>query len=121
MVNVEGGQIVDNKTVTCTDGAACDTDGPCNDTCTLSVAACINQNDPNVADCTPPAGLDSASIKGKVTVAVPQLLEGSACGSFLDLPVQIKFNKKGTYLSKKSKQKLKGKAKAPGPSAAGQP
>jgi len=115
VVNVvnDGTQVVDNKTVNCTDGAACDSDGPCNDTCTLQVAACINQNDPNVADCTPPAGLDSASIKGKVTVAVPQLLEGSACGSFLDLPVTVKFNKKGTYLAKKSKQKLKGKAKAP--------
>ena len=59
------------------------------------------------------AGLEKARIKGKVTIAVPQLLEGSACGAFLDATVEARFNRKGAYLPKKSKLKLKGKARAP--------
>ena len=112
-VENDGVQVVDNKTVLCTDGTACDADGQCDNVCTFQIAACINQNDPNLPDCTPPAGLDSVKIKGKVTIQVPQLLEGSVCGAFLDAPVEAKFNKKGAYLPKKSKLKLKGKAKAP--------
>jgi len=113
-VRNDGVQIVDNRTVVCTDGTECDRDGVCgNDSCLFRVAACINQTDANLPDCTPPAGLEKARIKGKVTITVPQLLEGSVCGAFLDATVEARFNKKGAYLPKKSKLKLRGKAKAP--------
>jgi len=106
-------QVEDGKKIFCTDGDPCDL-GPCGDNvCNMRAGACINQVDPNLPDCTPPAGLDKATIKNKVTIAVPQLLEGARCGELVDFAIEAKFNGKGKYQAKKSKQSLKGKAKAP--------
>jgi hypothetical protein len=92
-ISVEGidagsARVEKNRKVLCTDGEACDT-GACGDgVCNLRVAACINQ--PGLAQCTPPAGLKRLKVKGKLNVGIPQLLEGSACGSFLDVTVATK-------------------------------
>lgn len=117
------GFVIDNTSkkkvgVTCTDGAPCDQDGTCNGTCALTVGVCINI--PDLEGCTAPATLDKASAKGKVkgvkgeqgkiVVQVPQLLEGSVCGAFLDVAIPIKETKKGP---KPGKANLKSSATAP--------
>jgi hypothetical protein len=49
--NVRAGRVV-----RCTDGDPCDTDGVCGDkSCTLRVAVCIDQRDPNLPSCHPAA------------------------------------------------------------------
>jgi hypothetical protein len=94
-----GDQVTKNKTLLCTDGAACD-QGPAGDNqCTFSAALCINQTDVNVPQCTPPASLDSVKVKAKgavkLNVQVPQLLTGSECGSFVDVTLTIPLKKNG--------------------------
>ena len=91
-----------NKIVLCTDGEACDT-GPGGDNqCDVRVALCINQTDPNLPDCTPPASLRRVTVtdqrKVKLNLAVPQLLEGSACGAFIDATIPVRVSKKGKVL-----------------------
>src|SRR5215475_7588650 len=82
--DVRGGRVV-----ACTDGDPCDTDGECgNGSCTLSVAVCINQTDPNLAACHPPTGLQKLVVSPKLAGAVPGSLDGSACGSFDAMPVK---------------------------------
>jgi hypothetical protein len=103
-----------NKKVLCTDGEACDL-GACGDRrCDVRIRVCINQSDPNVAACAPPARLDRVTVKArgkvKLDVAVPQLLEGPQCGAFLDAAVPIKVNKKGKPLPSKATLKLAAKA-----------
>lgn len=102
----------------CVDGTACDLDGACNGSCRFSFSACINV--PGQAGCTPPAMLEKLKAKGNVTgvkgasgkftVEVPQLLEGSVCGAFVDVDIPLKENKKG---QKANKAKVKLDAKAP--------
>jgi hypothetical protein len=107
-------RVQNNKTVLITDGEAGDT-GPCGDfKCSVRVAACINQNDPNLPDCTPPASLDSVTVKGAFTITVPQVLTGSACGAFLngDVDAKVKRDKDGNVKKAKAgKKKIKLKAK----------
>ncbi len=111
-INVDGidansSRVQKNKKVLCTDGEACDT-GACGDgVCNMRVAACINQ--PGLSRCTPPAGLQRFKVKGKLNIGVPQVLEGSACGSFLDVTVATKKTKKKV---KPGKAKFKVQAKA---------
>ncbi len=111
-INVDGidansSRVQKNKKVLCTDGEACDT-GACGDgVCNMRVAACINQ--PGLSRCTPPAGLQRFKVKGKLNIGVPQALEGSACGSFLDVTVATKKTKKKV---KPGKAKFKVQAKA---------
>ena len=83
--DVRGGRVV-----SCTDGDPCDTDGECgNGSCTLSVAVCINQTDPNLAACHPPTGLKKLFVSPRLpAAAVPGSLDGSACGSFVAMPVK---------------------------------
>ena len=120
VAGIENGtpRVEKNKIVLCTDGEACDT-GACGDSsCTLSIAACINQTDPSLA-CTPPTGLQKLNIKGRLNVQAPQLLEGPQCGQPLSVTIPVKFNKKGKPLPKKSKVTLKGVGKGSrGPSRA---
>src|SRR5262245_54967567 len=74
-------------TVAASDGGdTCDLDTQVNGTCTFGVSVCINQ--PGVEGCTPPSGLDKVTASGKakggggkLVIAAPQLLEGSACGA----------------------------------------
>jgi hypothetical protein len=114
--NVDPDQVVlDGKKqlVVCQDcDPSCDLDGVTtpNGSCTISVGVCINQS--GVTGCTPPAGLDKASAKGKVkgvkgdggkiVVDVPQLLEGSACGALVDVFIPLKETKKGAKDGKAS-------------------
>jgi hypothetical protein len=115
VVGVENGttSVENNRTVHCTDGDPCDL-GPCgDDRCDLRVAACANQLDPNLADCVPPAeGLKSAKIRSKLELQAPSLLTDAACTPFVDVGVDARFDKAGRYLEKKSRAKLKGKARA---------
>jgi len=98
--------VVNSKKITCTDGEACDS-GTCGDgICNIGVAACINQ--PGLAGCTPPRGLQKLQVKGKVNIRIPQVLEGPACGEFLDVPIQTKKGGK-----KPGKAKFVVVAKAP--------
>jgi len=106
-------------TVTCTDGDPCDLDGACNDACEFNVGVCINLA--GVTGCTAPATLDKASAKGKVkgvkgeqgkvVIEVPQLLEGSVCGAFIDVNIPVKVKKNGD--KKSNKAGLKTAATAP--------
>jgi hypothetical protein len=79
----------------------------------MRAGVCINQTDPTLPDCTPPAGLDKVTIKNKLNIQAPQLLEGSICGAVVQFEVAAKFNKKGKYQAGKSRQSVMGKAKAP--------
>ncbi|HWP67500.1 MAG TPA: hypothetical protein VNO26_16505 [Candidatus Limnocylindria bacterium] len=100
-------------TVTCADGDdTCDADTRVDGTCTFNVTVCIDQT--NVPECTPPAGLDKLTasgkakgVKGKLAFQTPQLLEGSACGAFVEFKVPVKS------LTKAGKGTVKIKAKAP--------
>jgi len=91
-----GPQVKSNRIVLCTDGDACDADGVCNDSCTLRVAACVDQKDPNLPTCTPPSSLQKLKVNAKLQPGEPASLTGSACGSFVDLtvPVRTKGGKK---------------------------
>jgi hypothetical protein len=104
-----------SKEVLITDGDVGD-QGPCGDNkCMVSVGACINQHDPNLPDCTPPASLDKLTVKGALTVSVPQLLTGSACGAFatVEVDAKVKRDKDGNIKKASAgKAKLKLKAKA---------
>src|SRR5262245_42565439 len=53
-----GPDVRSNRIVQCVDGDPCDTDGACgNGSCRFQVAICVNQHDPNLPGCTPPASL----------------------------------------------------------------
>lgn len=114
-ITVPSDRVQKSKQVLITDGDVGDT-GPCGDEkCLVHLGLCINQTDPNLADCTPPSGLDSLVVKGKVNISVPQLLDGSACGAFVDIEVPTKIKRDGQGNIKKAKAgkvKFKVKAKA---------
>ena len=103
---------------TCVDGDLCDLDGTCNGECMFSVGVCINV--PDKPGCTAPAELESLKAKGNVTgvkgesgkivIDVPQLLEGSICGAFVDVIVPLKGKEDKP---KAGKGKVKIDAKAP--------
>ena len=90
-LNVEGiteSNVRSGRVVLCHDGDPCDTDGKINDVCTFKVAVCIDQS--NLSACHPPAGLQTLHVSSKLpTAARPSSLEGSACGSFVDVPVKL--------------------------------
>jgi hypothetical protein len=87
-----GPDVRSGRVVSCTDGDPCDTDGKCgNGSCTFSVAVCINQTDPNLPACHPPTGLQKLFVNpSKLAGAVPGSLDGSACGSFVAIPLPLK-------------------------------
>src|SRR4029450_777647 len=91
-----GPQVTSNRVVECTDGDACDADATCgNDSCTLRVAVCIGQDDPNLAACTPPAAFRRLKVNKRLLPALPGTMEGSACGGFIDLIVGVKVRRNG--------------------------
>jgi plastocyanin len=95
-VDVPGAQVTNSRVVTCTDGDACDADATCgNDQCTFRVAVCINQDDPNLATCTPPTALRRVAVNRRITSALPPTLTGSACGGFVDVTVPVKVKRNG--------------------------
>jgi cysteine-rich repeat protein len=100
------------KTVLCTDGEGCDL-GACGDNvCTVSVAVCANQKDPALPACTPPAALKSLKVRGKLSVQVPQRLQGPVCSQPVTGAINATLNKKGKYVKGKSLVTLKATAKA---------
>jgi hypothetical protein len=105
--------VQDNRRILCIDGDPCDL-GPCgDDVCTLRVALCVNQLDPNLADCTPPAGgLEKVRVRNAISLEPPDALAESSCSPWVDFSIEARFNKAGKYLAKKSRQRLKGKARA---------
>ena len=109
-------QVKGNKQVLITDGESGD-NGPCGDfKCSVRVGVCINQKDPNLSACTPPASLDQLKVKGAFNITVPALLSGSACGAFVtgELQAKVKLNKDGTVKkAKPGKTTIKIMAKAP--------
>ena len=89
-LNVEGvspSDIKSGRVVTCHEGDPCDTDGKINDVCTFKVAVCIDQT--NLPACHAPKGLDKLKVSQPIRAAVLSSLTGSACGSFVDVPVKL--------------------------------
>jgi len=114
-ITVPSDRVQKSKEILVTDGDAGDT-GACGDEkCLFHLGLCINQTDPNLTDCTPPSGLDSLKVKGKVNISVPQFLTGSACGAFADIevPTKVKRDKEGNIKTAKA-GKLKFKVTAKG-------
>jgi hypothetical protein len=101
-------------TITCTDGDPCDAGEAGDDQCIINLGVCINQT--NVPECTPPGSLSKLTAKGKakgtgkIVIGVPELLEGSVCGAYVDVPVPVKVKKNGTKSPGKGKVKVVGKA-----------
>ena len=81
-------EVRSGRVVLCHDGDPCDTDGTINDVCTFKVAVCIDQS--NLPACHPPTGLQTLHVSSKLpTAAIPSSLTGSACGSFVQVPVNL--------------------------------
>src|SRR5262249_17341927 len=59
-----------------------------NSSCTFRVAVCIDQQDPNLPECHPPSSLQKLHPNPRLDGAVPSPLEGSVCGTFVDVPVR---------------------------------
>ena len=98
---------VQGKKVLVTDGEAGD-NGPCGDfKCNVSVGVCINQDDPNLPDCTAPASLDKLKVNKAYNISVPQLRSGSVCGAFVDgeVSAKVKRDKNGDVKSAKAGKK----------------
>src|SRR5438094_986593 len=79
------------RSVKCMDNTACDADTTCGQ-CTIGVALCLNQTDPNVPKCTPHPPLTSVTVTTphppftSVTVTTGQTLNvpdlsSTACGT----------------------------------------
>jgi hypothetical protein len=98
-IDSPGPNVSAGRFVTCTDGDPCDADGVCGDnTCTFRVAVCINQQDPNLPACHPPASLQKLHVSSKIVGAEPSSFMGSACGTFVDVTVPSN-KKRGQRLS----------------------
>ena len=90
-LNVEGigpSDVRSGRVVLCHENQPCDTDGTINGVCTFKVAVCIDQS--NLSGCHPPTGLHTLHVSSKLpAAAVPSSHTGSACGSFVDVPVKL--------------------------------
>src|SRR5690348_9319270 len=54
------------KLLRCRDGDACDADGIANGVCTFDVSVCLDQTDPALPDCTPPAdGISTYQVRNR--------------------------------------------------------
>ena len=80
--------------VECMEGTACDADGQCNGQCTVNVALCLNQTDPNVPKCTPEPPL--LSVTSDPSLEVPDLAS-TTCGRFTGVVVPLKTKKHGAH------------------------
>jgi len=113
-----GLNVVDG-TATCTDGAACDSDGVVNDSCLFPVGFCLNVDDANFSDCDTGSNITEVAIAAKpdsatITAAAAKLsaalpLAGTSCffSDGLRVPVKIAGTSK-----KDGKAKVKVKATA---------
>jgi plastocyanin len=93
-VDSPGPDVKGNRTVRCVEGEACDTGACGNASCTLRVAVCVDQHDPNLPECTPASSLRKLKVNGKIASAVPGSRTGSACGGFIDVTIPLKKNGK---------------------------
>jgi uncharacterized delta-60 repeat protein len=110
---VGAGAVQKSQIVVCVDGDPCDQGACGDDRCDVRLAACASQTDPALPDCTPPASLDSAKLGGALAGETGVLLAGPACTADVTVGVPVKRNRRGSYLARKSKLVIKGKAKAP--------
>ena len=87
-----GGSEISARRVECADGdPSCDLDGACDDSCRFGVSICLNQVDPALPDCRPPAGLLRASERGIDPVGLRfPALASSACGAFVGVDAPIR-------------------------------
>jgi hypothetical protein len=87
-----GGGELSARGVECADGdPSCDLDGACNGRCRFAVSICVNQVDPALPSCTPPAGLLRASERGAHQVGLRfPALASSACGAFVGVDAPIR-------------------------------
>jgi len=96
--DLEGTHSLKNpKTLECADGdPTCDTDGRCNNVCTLKVRLCINSA--TVPGCTPPSQLATLKFKShpkSFALSTPASLTGAQCTAFNTVPLPVKVSKKG--------------------------
>ena len=83
-----------SRNAECTDGdPSCDLDGACDGSCRIGVAACVNQNDPALPNCTPPfrpSALLRVNERGRdqVGLNVPSFAS-SACGAFVSVDTPV--------------------------------
>ena len=82
------------KSVLCMDNdPVCDTDTTCGQ-CTIGVALCLNQTDPNDPKCTPHPPLTSVTVDTGQPLNVPDL-SSTACGTSTGVVVPLRTTKKG--------------------------
>ena len=94
-------------------GDACDTGACGDDACQVRIRLCVNQPDPNLADCVPLDALGGVTVKpvGKVKLDVaPPSLEGAQCGPSSEGTIPVKAGKRGRRLPGKAKLKIIAKA-----------
>jgi hypothetical protein len=107
-------------TATCTDGAACDSDGVANDACLFPVGFCFNVTDPALSDCDTGSPLSALTVSAKpasaaIAATVAQIsaalpLAGASC--FFSDGVYVPVRITGSGSRKDGKAKLKVKAEA---------
>lgn len=93
LTGVTAAQITKGKKVTCIDGDPCDSDALCDGTCTFDAAICVNQTDPALASCTPPAALTSFKVNAMGVVLPSPGNSGPNCSARVQLPVPLKGSK----------------------------
>jgi hypothetical protein len=103
---VTADQVAKGKKVTCMDGDPCDADQLCNGTCTFDAAVCVNQTDPALASCTPPAALTLFKVNAGGDVIPAPGNSGANCSNRVNLNVALKGSKQ-----KNGKRKVKALAK----------
>jgi hypothetical protein len=106
LTGVTASQVVKGKKVTCMDGDPCDADSLCNNSCTFDAAICVNQNDPALASCTPPAALSSFKVNAMGLVLPSPGTSGENCSDRVSVVVPLKGNK-----NKNGKRAIAAKAK----------
>jgi hypothetical protein len=106
-VDVTGVTSSSNR-IECQEGDPCD-QSPCGDaTCKFEVRVCVNE--PNVQDCTPPAGgLKSMKAPGPLRSGIPGDLTGESCGQAVTFDLKLKRDGQ-----KKNKRVIRTRATAAG-------
>lgn len=88
-----------SRSAECTDGdPSCDLDGACDGSCRIGVAACVNQHDPALPNCTPPfppSALLRVNERGRdqVGLNIPSFAS-SACGAFVSVDTPVTRRKR---------------------------
>lgn len=92
-VQSPGPQVERSKIVRVVEGDAGDV-GPCGDfACTVRAGLRLNEPDPNLAGCVPPAALAQVRVRGKAHLEVPPSLTGPQRGEVTDLAIPLKVTR----------------------------